>query len=125
MNLQAVLHIPKSSYAFPISPSEFRVRLRVGKGDMNQVRLVIGNQYLWGTRQEFEMRKFGSDALFDYYECDYRCTDTRLGYYFLLEEGREELIYTENGFHAPDAVDTDKDRVCIFPVPLHQSHRYP
>lgn len=128
MNLQAVLHIPKSSYAFPLSPSEFRVRLRVGKGDVKRVGLVIGNQYLWGTRQEFEMRKFGSDALFDYYEYDYHCTDTRLGYYFLLGGGDEELIYTENGFHAPGTVDTDKDRIgfvffqfpYINPIDIHK-----
>lgn len=111
MNRQAILHIPKSNYAFPVSKRDFRVRLRAGKGDLDRVRLVIGNQYLWNTRQEFEMEKFGSDALFDYYEVEYHCTDTRLGYYFLLNQGEEELIYTENGFLTPGSVDIDHDRI--------------
>ena len=111
MNRQAILHIPKSNYAFPLSTNDFRIRLRVGKGDVKRVRLVIGNQYLWSTRQEFEMQKFGSDSMFDYYEYDYHCTDTRLGYYFLLNQGKEEIIYTENGFLAPNSVDIDKDRI--------------
>ena len=45
MNLQAILHIPKSNYAYPVSGLDFRVRLRAGRGDLDSVRLVIGNQY--------------------------------------------------------------------------------
>lgn len=111
MNRQAILHIPKSSYAFPLSTSDIRIRLRAGKADLERVRLVIGNQYLWNTRQEFEMRRSGSDSMFDYYECDYHCTDTRLGYYFLLSRGEEEIIYAESGFLDPETVDIDKDRM--------------
>lgn len=111
MNRQAILHIPKSNYAFPLSLSDIRIRLRAGRGDLERVRLVIGNQYIWNTRQEFEMRKSGSDSMFDYFECDYHCTDTRLGYYFLLNSGEDELIYAENGFLVPDSVDIDKDRI--------------
>ena len=66
MNLQAILHIPKSNYAYPVSGLDFRVRLRAGRGDLDSVRLVIGNQYLWETREEFPMEKLGSDGLFDY-----------------------------------------------------------
>lgn len=111
MNRQAILHIPKSSYAFPLSTSDIRIRLRAGKGDLERVRLVIGNQYLWDTRQEFEMQRSGSDSMFDYYEYDYHCTDTRLGYYFLLSRGEEEIIYAESGFLDPETVDIDKDRM--------------
>lgn len=111
MNRQAILHIPKSNYAFPLSPKDIRIRLRAGKGDLERARLVIGNQYLWNTRREFEMQKAGSDAMFDYFECDYHCTDTRLGYYFLLNQGEEEILYAENGFLDPGSVDVDKDRI--------------
>ena len=111
MNLQAILHIPKSNYAYPVSGLDFRVRLRAGRGDLDSVRLVIGNQYLWETREEFPMEKLGSDGLFDYYQYEYHCTDTRLGYYFLLKKGEEELIYTENGFLEPGSVDIDHDRI--------------
>ena len=60
MNLQAILHIPKSNYAYPVSGLDFRVRLRAGRGDLDSVRLVIGNQYLWETREEFPMEKLSS-----------------------------------------------------------------
>ncbi len=56
-------------------------------------------------------KKLGSDGLFDYYQYEYHCTDTRLGYYFLLKKGEEELIYTENGFLEPGSVDIDHDRI--------------
>ncbi len=111
MNRQAILHIPKSNYAFPIAPRVLRIRLRTAKGDIDKVRLVIGNQYRWNTRGEYPMEKFGSDGMFDYYQCEHRCEDPRLGYYFLIQKGEEELIYTENGFLEPGSVDIDHDRI--------------
>ena len=64
LKLQAILHIPKSSaYAYPLAPKKFHVRLRTAKDDVEQAWLVIGNQYLWKTRERFPMEKTGSDAL--------------------------------------------------------------
>ncbi len=128
MDLRAIYHLPKSNYAFPISERDFKVRFRAAKGDLDSVRLVIGNKYLWETRQEFPMELCGSDKLFDYYECVYHCTDTRLAYYFLLRKGDEELIYAENGFSEPGSVDVGSDRIgflffqfpFINPVDVHK-----
>ena len=35
MNKSAILHIPMSRYAFPISENSFVVRLRTAKGDLD------------------------------------------------------------------------------------------
>lgn len=111
MKLQAILHIPKSSaYAYPLAPKKFHVRLRTAKDDVEQAWLVIGNQYLWKTRERFPMEKTGSDALFDYFEATYCCEDTRLGYYFEISSGEECLVYAESGFHNPHTVNIDGER---------------
>lgn len=111
MNFQAILHIPKSNYAYPYTPKDFHVRLRTAKDDIDRVTLVIGNQYLWQTRKPFEMEKIGSDEFYDYYQYDYHCDDTRLGYYFELTKGEEEIIYSEAGFAKKGEIDIDKDRI--------------
>ncbi len=130
MNRQAIYHIPKSNYAFAAAPNDFRIRLRVGKDDLDSVKLVIGNKYQWKDREEMPMTKIGSDSLFDYYGCRYAYLDPRLGYYFVLTKGEEELIYAENGFLNPDEVDIDGDRIGFvhfqFPyVNEEDIHRYP
>ena len=71
---------------------------------------MIGNQYLWKTRERFPMEKTGSDALFDYFEATYCCEDTRLGYYFEISSGEECLVYAESGFHNPHTVNIDGER---------------
>ena len=71
MNREAIFHNPVSNYAFPISYEKFKVRLRAGKGDLDRVTLVIGNNYLWHTRKEVPMEVEGSDELFDYYSYVY------------------------------------------------------
>lgn len=114
MNREAVLHNPVSNYAFPLSSTEFKVRLRAAKGDLDRVRLVIGNKYLWRTRKEFPMEVEGSDELFDYYACVYQVEDPRIAYYFVLEKGEEEWLYGDNGFVKPGDANVDEDECAAF-----------
>lgn len=110
IDLRAVLHTPHSNFAFALDRRHFVVRLRTAKDDVEKVELVIGNQYLWQTRQEFPMEKIGQDELFDYWRCVYPMDDPRLGYYFLLHKGDETVLYSEAGFAWPDSLDIDHDR---------------
>ena len=85
------MHPPHSNFAFALDRRHFVVRLRTAKDDVEKVELVIGNQYLWQTRQEFPMEKIGQDELFDYWRCVYPMDDPRLGYYFLLHKGTKRF----------------------------------
>ena len=114
MNFQAIQHIPVSNYAFPVSEKEFKVRLRVAKGDLDRARLVIGNKYLWHTRKELPMEVAGSDGLFDYYECVYQVEDPRIAYYFILDKGDEEWFYGDNGLVQPGTTNIEEDEAAAF-----------
>ena len=88
MNLQAIQHIPVSNYAFPVSEKEFKVRLRVTKGDLDRARLVIGNKYLWHTRKEFPMEVAGSEGFRLLRVCVPSGRPPHR-YYFILDKGDE------------------------------------
>lgn len=98
MNLQAIYHLGKSNYAYAYSKDCIHIRIRTGKDDIDEVTLFYGNKYNWQNKQSMPMDKILSDDLFDYYEIELHCEDSRLGYYFGLKKGEEELFYTEAGF---------------------------
>ncbi|BBF43209.1 neopullulanase [Lachnospiraceae bacterium KM106-2] len=98
MNIKAVSHIPKSNYAFAYNSSELHIRLRTAKDDMDEVRLFYGMKYEWDKKRLATMEKILSDGLYDYYEYKVKCPDSRIGYYFELQKGKEVLCYTETGF---------------------------
>ena len=129
MNLQAICHLPESSYAFPRSSGEFKVRLRAAKGDLERVTLVIGNKYLWASRKEYAMELEGSDQLFDYFMYVYQVEDPRLAYYFVLEKGDEVWLYGDNGLVRPEDARVEEDEGAGFvnfqfpfinPIDIHQ-----
>ena len=98
MDKAAVLHIPESEYAFAYGRRELRLRLRTGKGDAEEVRLIYAVKYDWLTdRKTLLMRKSFSDALYDYYMAELDVPDPRIGYIFVLRCGKEEYYYSEEG----------------------------
>lgn len=130
MILEAIFHNPVSNYAFPVSSQALKVRLRAAKGDLDRVRLVIGNKYLWNTRKELPMELGGCDKLFDYFECVYQVDDPRVAYYFILEKGDEVWLYGDNGLVKPEDVDVNADESAGFvnfhfpfinPIDVHQT----
>ena len=123
IDLRAVLHTPPQQFRVcPGPPALCGAAAHSQRRCREKVELVIGNQYLWQTRQEFPMEKIGQDELFDYWRCVYPMDDPRLGYYFLLHKGDETVLYSEAGFAWPDTLDIDHDprRVYSLPVPLCQ-----
>lgn len=101
MQLQAVLHIPLSSYAFAASETSLVIRLRTAKDDVQGCSLYYGDRVCEKDPidvTEVEMKKIASDELFDYYEAVVEDHYTRVCYYFELKDGKEHIFYSEYGF---------------------------
>lgn len=97
MNLQALYHNPKSNYAFAYNNHELHIRLRTAKDDCKFATLVIAKKHAWMEKQKFQMKKVATDRYFDYYQYNYITDDPRLGYYFLISDGRATHVYSESG----------------------------
>lgn len=101
MQLQAVLHIPLSSYAFAASETSLVIRLRTAKGDVQRCSLYYGDRVCEKDPIEttkIKMKKIASDQLFDYYEAVIEDDYTRVCYYFGLEDEKEQIFYSGYGF---------------------------
>ncbi len=99
---EAVLHIPDSSYAFATDENTVVFRLRTKKNDVRRCTFCFGDRVnprkiIPITKEP--MKKAGTDALFDYYECTLKIRFTRICYYFLLEDKAEILYYYADEFH--------------------------
>ena len=91
MKKEAILHIPKSQYAFAYNQKELRIRLRAAKDDLDKVEIIYAVKYNWLTdRKSKQMQKSYSDALYDYYTVTLVVPDSRIGYIFLLQSGEEK-----------------------------------
>ena len=98
MNKAAILHIPKSQYAFAYNQKELRIRLRAAKDDLDKVEIIYAVKYNWLTDRKSKcMQKRYSDALYDYYTASLDVPDSRIGYIFLLQSGEEKYYYSEEG----------------------------
>jgi len=97
MNIEALLHVPKSNYAYAYSENELHIRLRTAKNDMDQVEIIYGVKFNWDNNQRKFMKKILTDEYYDYYQYNIEQEDTRIGYYFGLTKGNEQLFYTEAG----------------------------
>lgn len=97
MNLQALYHNPKSNYAFAYNNHELHIRLRTAKDDCKSAMLVIAKKHAWMEKQKFQMKKVATDRYFDYYQYNYATNDPRLGYYFLISDGKATHVYSESG----------------------------
>lgn len=101
MQLQAVLHIPLSNYAFAVDEKSLVIRLRTAKDDMEQCSLYYGDRVCEKDPidvTEIKMQKIAFDELFDYYEAEIEDNYTRVCYYFKLEDKEKSVFYSEYGF---------------------------
>ena len=90
MNKTAICHIPGSQYSFAYGEQELRIRLRAEKGDLDRVTLIYAVKYDWlKERKTVSMQKSYTDELFDYYTAELGVPDSRIGYVFYLESGKE------------------------------------
>lgn len=101
MFLEAIEHIPDSSYAHAIDESTLVIRLRTKKGDIKECILFYGDRVSQAEPilvNSVEMRIVASDLLFDYFEIDLKVEYTRVCYYFWLSDGIVSTYYFGNEF---------------------------
>lgn len=116
MNIQALYHEPKSSYAYAYRENELHLRFRSAKDDLDGVSVIYGNKFAWSrTRNKMSMQKIQSDEYFDYYQCSIVNADTRHAYYFELKKENDLLYYTEIGIR--EAFDETEDEHSFFTYP--------
>lgn len=95
---EAVHHIAHGNYAYPVSEDTLRVMLRTAKGDMKRVSVLYQDRY--GGSEPFvaTMEVVAEDELFSFYQVDLKLDTKRFGYVFLLDDGKNQVFYTEKGF---------------------------
>ncbi|MEJ6952550.1 glycoside hydrolase family 13 protein [Natronospora cellulosivora (SeqCode)] len=101
MNKAAVYHQAGYSYAYPIDMHSLKIRLKAAKSDLIELYIIYGSRYPLDNQDPKETKKMeliASDSLHDYFETVITVKDSRFRYYFYLNDGREELWYTEKGF---------------------------
>lgn len=95
---EALLHRPDLPYAYPGPDRSLVVRLRTGRGDLEQVRVVYRDRYRPPSADRARpMRRVGRDEDFDYYEAEIRLDPPRYRYLFALDHPGGTLWYGEGG----------------------------
>ncbi|BBF44646.1 neopullulanase [Lachnospiraceae bacterium KM106-2] len=101
MQLQAILHIPLSNYAYAVDEETLVIRIRTAKDDVKECNLFYGDRVCMHEPidvEEIKMSKIASDQLFDYYECKIEDCYRRVCYYFQLRDVNETIYYCGAGF---------------------------
>lgn len=101
MNRAAIFHMAGRAYAYPIDMNTLKLRLKAARGDLKDVKVIYGSRYpLDGKPPSFvkNMDLAASDDLFDYFTAAIEMEDNRFRYYFYLNDGLDEIWYTEKGF---------------------------
>ncbi len=96
---EAIYHRPKLNWAYAADKRTLHLRVRTKRDDAVEVNAIVGDKYAWEeSRWTAPMRKFASDALFDYWETAVVPPYRRLRYAFHFRNTDEDLYLTEKGF---------------------------
>lgn len=98
---EAVLHVSDSSFAYSVDEYSLVLKIRVKKGDLDEVNLYYGDRYepvKEITMYKKEMNITYTDNLYDYYEIQITTSFNKIGYYFELLDGKEKVIYAQGRF---------------------------
>lgn len=101
MNREAILHIPMSEYAHAVSETRVLIRLRAAKSDLKSCILFIGDRAYRQNPVLFspiEMKVAHNDLLFDFWEAEFETPYRRICYYFVFNDGHEEITYYADMF---------------------------
>jgi glycosidase len=94
---EAIHHEPYHSYAYPVNDDTLCLKLKAKKGDLEQVSIIYDRRYRnWNInspRFSVQMKKSSSDKLFDYFTAEIECSSKKFRYYFVLDDGLEQLYY--------------------------------
>lgn len=103
IHLESLHHVPHSNWAYPYDKDTFHLRVRTKKRNVERVYALTGDKYDWETyNREYEMRKIGTDRLFDYWQTTVKPDHRRFSYAFRFHSGEERVWMTENGIHTQD-----------------------
>ena len=88
-------------YAYPLDGQTLRVMVRAGKGCVRAVTAVYGDRYAPLEESEtVALELCGSDAVYDYFQAEFALRPPRFRYAFLLDDGAQQVWFTETGFSA-------------------------
>ena len=93
MKKEAVLHVPLSQFAYAYDERTIVLRLRAAKGDLKSCKVFYGDRVDPKPQIETfekEMVCAAKDDLYDYFETVIHDRYSRLCYYFLLWDGKQE-----------------------------------
>lgn len=108
---EAIYHRPKNEFAYAYDERTLHIKLRTKRNDIQTTNLLYGDPYEWEDgkwlTKKLEMKKVGSDSLFDYWFVSVQPEFRRMRYGFeLTDTQNERLIYGEKGFFEEAPTDT-------------------
>ncbi|KUP25213.1 alpha-glycosidase [Paenibacillus sp. DMB5] len=124
MHLESLHHVPHSNWAYPYDKDTFHLRVRTKKQNVERVYALTGDKYDWETyNHEYEMRKIGTDRLFDYWQTTVKPDHRRFSYAFRFHTGEETVWMTENGIFTdePEAPNGFYDWPYIHEIDIFQA----
>lgn len=118
MNIAAIYHRAKSTFAYAFDHDTLHIRLRTARDDMKSVQLIGNDPYDWQADESGEyhwmlktqqMSKQYSTSDHDYWFIEVNPTYRRVKYGFILDDGEAELLYIERGFFNVDDEEISRD----------------
>lgn len=98
---EAIYHVPKDEYCYPLNENSMMVVIRVRRGDILGGKLVYTDRYSHENYSppvnKKELEFYGSDHLFDYWRCHFEVEKRRPKYLFLLETNTRVYWYSKLG----------------------------
>lgn len=101
MNMAAILHKPGQNFAYPLDKNTLKLRIKAARNELKELKVIYGSRYPIdgkAPQQIKDMKLLASDELYDYFETSITMKDNRFRYYFYLNDGYEEVWFTEKGF---------------------------
>jgi len=107
VNLAAIYHEAKSKYAYAYDKETVHVRIRTGKDEVNDVKLIYGDPFHFGPKSDQEdsyewkvedtlgipMLKEYSTGMHDYWFCEIKPKWKRAKYAFLIKNQQTQVIF--------------------------------
>lgn len=115
MNKEALLHIPKSNYAYAVDENTLCIRFRSAKKDIHSLKLFYGDKFDLENMKFCFMEKIFTDEFFDYYESCISVLHNRYVYYFEIESLDEKIYFGEYGIL--ENIDCSKLHFNVFQFP--------
>lgn len=130
---EAILHIPKSNYAYAYDKETLHIRVRTKKGEIKKAYLRIGDPYEWAVgglaggdlsgkdamgwigAHNYLMIKEAETEYFDYWFLAYKPEKKRARYAFILENDSEKILFGEKNIEVLNNDESDETKLSYLP----------